>query len=56
MAKVLDGNYDNRPASESGKREKPVNRFDNFEQRDHDYDRMVFDDIKRRAGAQEEKK
>lgn len=56
MAKVLDGNYDNRTASEPGKREKPVNRFDNFEQRDHDYDRMVFDNIKRRAEAQEDKK
>ena len=56
MAKVLDGNYDNRPDSDSGKREKSVNRFDNFEQRDHDYDRMVFDGIKRRAEAQEDKK
>ena len=31
---------------------KTGTRFGNFDQRDNDYDRMVFDDIKKRAGAQ----
>lgn len=30
--------------------EKPKNRFNNFDQRDHDYETMVWDDMKKRKG------
>lgn len=39
-----------------GSKSQSGTRFGNFDQRDNDYDRMVFDDIKRRAEAQEDKK
>lgn len=42
MAKVLDGNYDNKPRQSSGRKEavpgwmnKPNNKFNNFDQRDY---------------------
>lgn len=50
MAKVLDGNYENRKDSgktgEKKTAEKAPNRFRNFEERGYDYDSMVWNHIR----------
>lgn len=39
MAKVLDGNYDNKP-KQTGKRKEPVPKWMNKEQREYDFDQI----------------
>ena len=47
MAKVLDGNYENRISTKNTK--KPASRFSNFQERQYDYDSMVFQECIKRA-------
>lgn len=47
MAKVLDGNYENRSSAKNTK--KLASRFSNFQERQYDYDSMVFQECIKRA-------
>ena len=47
MAKVLDGNYENRISTKNTK--KPASRFSNFQERQYDYDSMVFQECIQKA-------
>ena len=47
MAKVLDGNYENRSSAKNTK--KPASRFSNFQERQYDYDSMVFQECIQKA-------
>lgn len=47
MTKVLDGNYENRSSAKNTK--KPASRFSNFQERQYDYDSMVFQECIKRA-------
>ena len=47
MAKVLNGNYENRISTKNTK--KPASRFSNFQERQYDYDSMVFQECIKRA-------
>lgn len=47
MAKVLNGNYENRTSAKDTK--KPASRFSNFQERQYDYDSMVFQECIQKA-------
>lgn len=53
MAKVLAGNYANRTGSEKNAK-KSVSRFSNFQERQYDYDSILFQERREKAKEQED--